>query len=515
MSSKYDAIIIGAGIGGLACGNILAKNGLKVLILEKNHVPGGAVTTFYRKGYPVDVSHALCAVKEGGILKKVFDYLSIYDKLEFVELDKSFIYIDDPKKEPIYCYAAIAKYQNELKNHFPDEAANIDRLFNKMDQIWENEILKSYYAPSFLKLLTYPFAFPNLFKYRNYTFGQFIDRFINNFALKEVVSAGWPYLGLNRFSVSALYMIATIMAYHKQGTFSVRGGIGKLSEVLASNFRKLSGDLGFNTKIKKIMFNNTRTACAVQDQKGNTYIGKRIISNVDTKKTYMELIDKDFLPKKLLRRLNRLKMSCTGIEIHLFSELDLDSKFLSAGSIMYFPLVDFSKSIRKHLSRKAKIKESSAMLIGIERLKDYLPNTSNNQYLFKVGVLADSDLWEEFFNKSDANKKATVEKETVGLIIRELKKVFAIQRVTLYNVVMPFSLRKWLNSTKGAIYDCALTPSQALFNRKGLVSEIKNLHLVGAKTFPGNGIVGALSSAVALSDIILDGSLTQGKFVLN
>src|SRR5207245_6755256 len=49
--STYDAIIIGSGIGGLFCGNILAKAGLKVLLLEKHYMLGGFCSTFRRRGF--------------------------------------------------------------------------------------------------------------------------------------------------------------------------------------------------------------------------------------------------------------------------------------------------------------------------------------------------------------------------------------------------------------------------------------------------------------------------------
>jgi len=46
---KYDAIIIGSGIGGLTTASILAKFGKKVLVLERHYVPGGFSHTFKRK----------------------------------------------------------------------------------------------------------------------------------------------------------------------------------------------------------------------------------------------------------------------------------------------------------------------------------------------------------------------------------------------------------------------------------------------------------------------------------
>ena len=49
--AAYDAIIIGAGIGGLVCGCYLAKAGMKVLIAEQHSQPGGYCTSFQRKGF--------------------------------------------------------------------------------------------------------------------------------------------------------------------------------------------------------------------------------------------------------------------------------------------------------------------------------------------------------------------------------------------------------------------------------------------------------------------------------
>src|SRR5438045_9045935 len=54
--ASYDAIIIGSGIGGLFCGNILAKAGLKVLLLERHYMLGGFCSTFRRRGFIFDAA---------------------------------------------------------------------------------------------------------------------------------------------------------------------------------------------------------------------------------------------------------------------------------------------------------------------------------------------------------------------------------------------------------------------------------------------------------------------------
>src|SRR2546425_917207 len=54
--SRYDAIIIGSGIGGLFCANLLAKAGLKVLLLERHYMLGGFCSTFRRRGFIFDAA---------------------------------------------------------------------------------------------------------------------------------------------------------------------------------------------------------------------------------------------------------------------------------------------------------------------------------------------------------------------------------------------------------------------------------------------------------------------------
>src|SRR5919106_1811741 len=52
----YDAIVIGAGIGGLTCAALLARTGLRVLLVEQHYMVGGYCSTFRRSGYTFDAA---------------------------------------------------------------------------------------------------------------------------------------------------------------------------------------------------------------------------------------------------------------------------------------------------------------------------------------------------------------------------------------------------------------------------------------------------------------------------
>jgi all-trans-retinol 13,14-reductase len=75
--SGFDAIVIGSGIGGLACACALTRSGLKVLVLERHSVAGGLTQTFSRAGFTWAVGmHYLGEMGEGGLARRVLDWLS-------------------------------------------------------------------------------------------------------------------------------------------------------------------------------------------------------------------------------------------------------------------------------------------------------------------------------------------------------------------------------------------------------------------------------------------------------
>jgi protoporphyrinogen oxidase len=79
---EYDVIIIGAGIGGLVCGCYLAKAGMKVLIVEQHHKPGGYCQSFSKEGFIFDVCvHSLGSCRQGGQLNKILGELSLGKRL--------------------------------------------------------------------------------------------------------------------------------------------------------------------------------------------------------------------------------------------------------------------------------------------------------------------------------------------------------------------------------------------------------------------------------------------------
>ena len=84
---KYDVIIIGGGIGGLASGIILSKEGLSVCVLEQHTIIGGCLQSFKRNGRTLDTGmHYIGSMGEGEIMHQYFKYFGITDDLRLRKL---------------------------------------------------------------------------------------------------------------------------------------------------------------------------------------------------------------------------------------------------------------------------------------------------------------------------------------------------------------------------------------------------------------------------------------------
>jgi prolycopene isomerase len=84
---KYDVIVIGAGMGGLTAATLLAKEGCKTLLLEKENQVGGYVVSFKRDGFTFDATGAFVGgCQEGGELHRILEEMGIHEKVQFIPI---------------------------------------------------------------------------------------------------------------------------------------------------------------------------------------------------------------------------------------------------------------------------------------------------------------------------------------------------------------------------------------------------------------------------------------------
>ena len=89
MSEKYDAIVVGAGMGGATCAALLARRGLSTLLVDKNSIPGGKAMTVGKEGFRYDLWPIVGGPSRDSRFAQVLDEIDMADRVELLTLEKS------------------------------------------------------------------------------------------------------------------------------------------------------------------------------------------------------------------------------------------------------------------------------------------------------------------------------------------------------------------------------------------------------------------------------------------
>lgn len=509
MKQEFDAVIIGSGIGGLICGSVLAKNCFKTLIVEQHTAVGGFVTSYKRENFLFDVVHVLGGLKENEPLDQLFSYLEVDRKIEFIKLEKIFEFIYPDLM--INCYVEIDRYKRELIKNFKIEEKNIENYFEILQRIWR-EVQRSYYMPNLIQYLSYPIRFPNLFKYRNMSYQEFLNIFFKDEKLKEILSSGWKYVGLNNSRISALYYICMQMSFHTGGAWYPRGGFQKLSDALADCFKNFGGTLLTNSKVKKILINKN-IAEGIMLENGQTIKANYVISNADTKTTFLELIEASKLKNNFSKTIRNLKQSPSSFVVHLGLNMDIPERF-DCGGIMFFPKYGLSENIFKmYDSDKIELNPKEICLgLSIPTLRDQglaPPGHHIVDIIYSPAPYGFNENWQsgskEEYNKLKEEVSVNIIR-SAELLIPDISK-----HIVFKDISTPLTYERYTSAFQGGWYDIACFPKQSLLRRLPPKTPVKNLLLTGAKTFPGPGIFGAAHAGLYTADLLLDKRLTGGR----
>src|SRR5574341_369585 len=138
MTKRYDDIVVGSGISGLTMSALLARNGRRVLLLEKAAHIGGSVARFTRGGIPFDVGfHFTGGLQDGGILHNLLSVLGIRDQIQpvFFNDDRAASFTFEDSGKTFEHPAGVGKIKKRLTEYFPGEASAVERYFDRVESV--------------------------------------------------------------------------------------------------------------------------------------------------------------------------------------------------------------------------------------------------------------------------------------------------------------------------------------------------------------------------------------------
>lgn len=290
MSTTYDTIIIGTGLGGLVCGYMLAKSGRKVLLLEKNAQIGGCLQTFRRFGVKYDTGmHYIGALDEGQIMYQFFEELNLLKDIHLCRLDENgFDRFNIAGQE--YKYASGSeRFVETLSKQFPDCRHELQTYVRRIQDIAESSPLYNLNKAGDSSYLESP--------YLHNSVNELLTSISNNRLLQNVLAGNLPlYAGVK--DKTPAYVYALISNSYLQSAWRIVGGSDSIAQSLANSIRSFGGEIRIRSEVCKILCDSGK-ATSVQLTSGEIIEANHFITDIHPQRV-IQLID-----SKLIRPIYR------------------------------------------------------------------------------------------------------------------------------------------------------------------------------------------------------------------
>lgn len=501
LSSNYDTIIIGSGMGSLTTAAILAKEGQKVLILERHYTAGGFTHIFKRKGFEWDVGiHYIGEVqKPTSVIKKLFDYISD-SKLEWADMGDVYDKIIVGDKEYDFVKGT-QNFKDKMTEYFPDEKEAIDSYVNLVFEAIKTSqkfYMDKALPPLMSKLIGGKMRKP-FYKFSDKTTYEVLKSLTDNEELIKVLSGQYGDYGLPPKQSSFVMHAAVARHYFGGGSFPI-GGSSKIAETTDAVIEQAGGTILTNAEVEEIVIKNNK-ATGVKMKDGKIFSAKNIISGAGIMTTYNKLLPAAVSEKHRLKdQLQKVKRSVS--HACLYIGLDGSPKDLNLPKTNYWIYpedLDHDASVNRYLNDINA--EFPVVYISFPSAKD--PDWSNRypgKSTIDIITLLPYDIFENWegsrWMKRGEDYETLKEKISQRLLEALYKKIpQAKGKIEHYELSTPLTTQHFINYDKGEIYGLDHTPKR--FRQRFLQprTPIKNLYLTGQDVVTA-GVAAALFSGV-------------------
>ncbi len=503
MKEKYDVVIIGSGLGGLVCANILAREGRSVCVLEKNNQYGGNLQIFARDKTVFDTGvHYIGGLDKGQNLYQYFTYLGIMDGLKLKKLDEDrydVITFDDDEIE----YPHAQGYENfaaKLIEQFPEEAAAIHKYCEKLIDTCNKFPLYNLKPGS---------AYYDNTDLLSLKITDFINSITKNEKLKAVlVGSNFLYAGIE--DKTPLYVHALSINSYIQSSYRCIHGGGQIARLLIKRLKEFGGEAYKYQEVVKFGFEEDKLA-SVTTKDGKEIKGDLFISNIEPKHT-IKMLGENRLRKSYARRIQNIESIISAFSLYMVFKPNT-FKYINYN---YYHIKDYKNvwKVQYYSPEKWPLGYMISMSAK-SNTQEWADNMTAITFMNYDEVLP----WEDSFNtvaeKNDRGKTyEEFKNEKTEAMLVEIEKKFPNIRECIHTIYAstPLSYRDYIGSNRGTIYGYVKDADNPMKSFLSPKTKLKNLFLTG-QSVNMHGILGVTISAVLTCSEILGKEYLLDKIV--
>ncbi|MCG2610949.1 NAD(P)/FAD-dependent oxidoreductase [Flavobacterium sp. SM15] len=499
MNNRYDIVIIGSGLGGLVSAIIMAKEGKRVCVLEKNNQYGGNLQTFVRDKTIFDTGiHYIGGLEKGQNLYNYFSYLGIMDQLRLQKMNQDgydFITFDNDPNE----YPHAQGYENfieQLKPFFPEEEKTLRNYCENLRYTCDSFPLYnlkegSGYQEEILSVNA----------------KAYFDQLTQNEKLKSVL-AGSNFLYAGIADKTPFYVHALSVNSYIQSAWRCINGGSQITKQLIKQLRQYGGEAYKHSEVVDFGFDNGQLVSA-KTKDGKEYFGDVFISNIEPKTT-LKMIGEDKFRKSYYNRIQELEVLIAPFSIYIVFKPE-SVKYLNHN---YY-----------HFKDPNRIWDAGS----------YTEKSWPESYMASMNVSSENQQWAESLTgitymrfdemkQWESTHNTVAEKEERGaayeafkqqktkVFLDELEKKFPDIRQHIKSIYAstPLSYRDYIGGHNGNLYGYVKDSNNPMKTFISPKTKIENLFLTG-QSINMHGVLGVTIGAVVTCSEILGKSYLINK----
>lgn len=509
----YDTVIIGAGHNGLVAGAYLARAGLKVCIVEKNDWVGGAAVS--RELYP-GFTYSNCSYVSSLFRPEIMRDLELpRHGLQVIPYEGGAMFTEGGGY--LGMHRDHDANRREFARHSPRDAEAYDRY--SRDVLRHCRFIRpllmrrppdpASFRPRDLSELAWlgkqmfglsEMAMYDMIRFWTMSISDYLDEYFENPVIKAYQAVG-SIIGtaLGPMSPGTAY----VLLHHAMGDVDgnvgawgyARGGMGSITRALAASFKAAGGEIRTGSGVEQVLVRGGR-AYGVALSDGQEVLGRRVVSNMDVRRTFLKYVEARELPDAFLKRVRNFKTRGSSGKLNI--ALDRAPRFtaLPEGAPNIKGDLHFTDSIDK---MEHAYDDWKAGHFSRDPFQDMMIPTMLDPTMTPPGKHFMSCFVQYAPPKIEGRDWTDTDRDAFGAAcIDQIEKYAPGFKNSILHVEVrtPRELEAEVGLTEGNIFQGELTFDQLLFNRPvpgyaDYRSPIRDLWICGSSTHPGGGVMGA------------------------
>ncbi len=490
---KYDVVIIGAGLGGLLCGNVLSREGYSVIVLDQNRRIGGSIQSFTRKGVVFNTGlNYTESLGEGEILNRYFKYFNILDKLKIKRMDtNSFERMSYAFDENEYPFAqGYNNFVESLSKYFPNEKQNLYRYVKDLQKVGDSFPLYNL-DNTISEEASRPYLTVGAFDYL---------KSVTNDKKLQAILAGMNSLYGGEKHKTPLYVHALINNSFIKSSWRLPGGSSQLALAIAKTIEENGGKVLRKSKVVKLGGKDKQLEYAELDN-GTRFYAKHIISNLHPAPT-LNMVEPELSKKGHTSRINSLPNTIGMFTLYLRLKPET------------FPYLNYNHHYFNEYNSWT-TKNAGKNWPGHYMLYTP-PQTMDDKWAKGIIVItympySEVAKWDNTFVEQRGNGYLEFKQKKAEQLIDLVSKKFPNIKSCIKEIYSstPLTYRDYTGTPNGSAYGVSKDFRDPLSTIISPKSRVKNLYFTG-QNLNMHGILG-----VTINSIITCGSIIEPDYLLN